>query len=275
MNVTLRRCWPLFLTLWVASLLGGCGAAESLRVKPGVEGTARITYYRAMSELDAANYLEASSLFTRVAQSPSYVKYAALAQLRLADVLFLQGRFRAATAKYSAFVVKFPHDANMPYARYRAAEGYHKQLPSDLAILPPAYEGDQTVSIEARRELRRFLRDFPISRFAHHVRTMLAEVELLLCQHELYVASFYHAKGKPRAVSRRLQGAIDTYPKCALTEENVWRLGDAYVKAGSPKDAERAFGVYLKRFPQGKRASEVSQILQELSKKPANTPPSD
>ena len=253
-----------------------CVSVETLRVKPGVEGTARSNYYQAMVEMKGANYIQANTLFTLVARSPSYVKYGALAQLRLADVLFLQGRYRAATLKYSAFVAQHPSNPNMPYARFRAAQGYFEQIPSDLFVLPPAYEGDQTLTHEARRELARFLRDFPISRFASEARRLLVAAEKLLCEHELYVADFYEQREKHAAVSWRLQGAIDTYPKCALTEENVLRLGESYVMGGNIANAVKAYALYIEKFPKGsERArveSKLAKMRDEMTPKASETP---
>jgi len=254
-------------------LTSACVTAETLKVKPGVEGTARSNYYQAMVELKGANYIQANTLFTLVARSPSYVKYGALAQLRLADVLFMQGRYRAAIVKYSAFIAQHPSNPNMPYARFRAAQGYYEQLPSDLFILPPAHEGDQTLTHEARRELARFLRDFPISRFASTAEKMLDETEHMLCRHELYVADFYEKRDKPEAVAWRLKGAIDTYPKCALTKENVLRLGESYAKGGNPADAAAAYALYLEKFPQGAERARLEEKLRQLKEKLAPKAP--
>ena len=254
----------------------GCVSVETLKVKPGVEGTDRSNYYQGMVEMVGANYLQANTLFTLVARTPSYVKYGALAQLRLADVLFLQGRYRAATAKYVAFVAQHPSNPNVPYARFRAAQGYYEQAPSDLFILPPAHEGDQTLTREARRELARFLRDFPISRFAGQARTLLASTEKLLCDHELYVANFYEKRDKPNAVALRLNGAIETYPKCALTEENVLRLASSYAKGGHTGDAIKAYALYLEKFPAGTQRARVEAQLKNVKKQQEAKPaPSD
>ena len=257
----------------IALSASACISAETLRVKPGVEGTARSNYYQAMVEMKGANYIQANTLFTLVSRSPSYVKYGALAQLRLADVLFLQGRYRAATVKYTAFVAQHPSNPNMPYARFRAAQGYFKQIPSDLFVLPPAYEGDQTLTHEARRELARFLRDFPISRFAVEAREMLTAAERLLCEHELYVANFYEKRGKPKAVAWRLKGAIETYPKCALTEENVLRLGESYAIGGNTADEAKAYALYLETFPKGAQRSRLEAKLKQLNEKEAPKAP--
>ncbi len=49
------RC--LFLGLIIAASAFGCAGGENLVVKPGVEGTARGNYYRAMVEPEASNYI--------------------------------------------------------------------------------------------------------------------------------------------------------------------------------------------------------------------------
>ena len=83
----------------------------------------------------------------------------------------------------------------------------------------------------------------------------------------------YEMRDKPDAVAWRLSGAIDTYPKCALTEENVLRLGESYAKGGNHVDAAAAYALYIKTFPKGSARAGLEVKLKKLKEKPAPKAP--
>jgi outer membrane protein assembly factor BamD len=136
-----------------------------------------------------------------------------------------------------------------------------------MFIEPPAYEKDQTSTHRSVRELRGFLDTFPMSKFARQAKEMLAEASRMLMAHDLYVADFYEARDKPRAVAWRLEHIINTYPETAKTPQNVWRMAKSYEAASDFSDAKRAFALYLAAFPNMKSASEVEQRIDEMQKK--------
>jgi outer membrane protein assembly factor BamD len=224
-----------------------------------------------MKELRSHNYARANVIFQLLARGPSYVRYSALAQLRLADARYFQGQYQQAVLRYSAFINQHPTNPNVPYARFRMAASYVMRMPSTFFLLPPSYESDLTMTRHAARELQRFLKNFPISRYAEKARKMLNRVRTLLCHHELYVARFYKSQKKLRAVAWRLDSAIKKYPKCARTEKNVWLMAASYAKSGAPVDAARSYAMYVELFPKGSHRKEAMARLEVIRKTKTKT----
>jgi outer membrane protein assembly factor BamD len=232
--------------------------------------SAREAYFEGMKDLVAANYTQATQRFEQVARGPRYVHYAALARLRAGDAAFYQESYEEAIRHYRAFATQYESDPNLPYARFRVAAAYHARIPSEWFLSVPSYEIDQTMGKEALRELKDFLATFPISRFMEDARAMKAEVEQLLFDHEIYVADFYEADDKWRAVAWRLDTAIQSYPSLALNPGLVWRLVRAF-GAVEDRDGEmRSLALYLDKFPEGPHMDEARSRLDTLQTGPVS-----
>ena len=245
-----------------ASLLAGCATPQAKKLDP--EASARQDYLEAMEELIAGNYIQATMLFNKVTRAPRYVRYGALARVRIGDALYRQQRYEEAIQAYRAFVSQFGSDPNVPYARFRIAECFAHRIPFEWFASPPAYEMDLTMTRQALTEFKSFVKTFPTSRYSANARTRIAELRDSMLAHEYYVADYYAKLEKWRAVAWRLQGALERYPDLAKTETIVFRLGDAFEGAGDLEDAERSYALYVTSFPQGARLSEVNARLKTI-----------
>ncbi len=252
--------------------LGAC-AGHAVKNPPSPQEQARHTYFKGMEDLVQGNYLQAVQLFNEVARSPRYVRYAALARLRIGDAFFLQDRFEEAIDSYRIFVAQYGSDPNVPYARFRTAAAYHARMPTDWFATPPAWEMEQTMTVQAQRELQGFLATFPTSRFAPDARKMLKDAEQMLLERELYVARYYERRQNWRATAWRLDGAVKSYPALATTPDTVWRMARAYARAEEPADAARAYALYLERFPNAPKRRAAKEALDGLRHDLENPPP--
>src|SRR5690349_560066 len=124
--------------LFVAIFASACAAA-AVR-----QGDAPEDYYKeGMEDLKKELWPEAAAAFTTLKQKFPYSKYAALAELRLADVKFGSDKFLEAIDAYKLFVQYHPNHEEVPYALYREALSHYKELPEDWFFMPPSYEKDQ------------------------------------------------------------------------------------------------------------------------------------
>ncbi len=242
--------------------LGGCASAGP--TGQGVKDSARRAYYEAMTDLVDGNFIQATQRFQEVSRSPRYVRYAALAKLRIGDALSLQGRHQEATEVYRAFISQYKSDPNLPYARFQVAASSFHRIPGEWFASPPAYEMDQTLTRQAEAELKGFLDTFPTSRFAAEARRMLAEAREMLFEHEVYAADFYASRDQWQAVAWRLDKAIEHYPELGLTDPLVWRMASAYAKAGDQAQAAKSYGLYLRRFPDGAHKAEAKARMETI-----------
>lgn len=251
---------PLGLALVGASLLTACGAGNANRNLSYGEN-ARASYTAAMEDFDGDNCTDAEPAFRRIRREFSYSRYAALAELRLADCMLMQSKFPEAIQAYQQFVRQRPSHADVPYARYKVAECYFKQIPEDFFLAPPAEERDQAPTRTALEEIRRFLLDFPDDSRAASARDMARRALALLARHELYVARFYLDRDHPEAAIMRLEGLLNSYRGSGIEPEALLLLGRTYLNLHDRTKARRAFDELVHRYPHSGLVAQAREFL--------------
>src|SRR5262245_20535795 len=181
----------------VASTLGSGEA-------PTYGDNAATAYRAALDEFYDDDCFEAEPLLRNVRREYPYSRYAALADLRVADCNMKDGKYAEAIEAYNQFVRYRPSHPEVSYARFMVAKANFEQIPSDWLLSPPAYERDQHYAQESLRLLRRFMLDFPEDPLMPRAKNMAEQATKLLAQHELYVADFYLSRDFPRAAAGRL-----------------------------------------------------------------------
>ncbi|WP_437737813.1 outer membrane protein assembly factor BamD [Sorangium sp. So ce1335] len=201
---------------------------------------ARAAYNEAMAAFQAKDWEDARALFTELKRRFAYSRYARLADLRIADLDFEQGKYPEAIAAYRAFIQEHRTDRNIEYAKYRMAKALFLDI-DDTVFLPPAEERDQATTIEAHREIRTFLRQFPRSRYREDAAYMLEVVTGRLVRHELYVARYYLKEDAFEAALARIDYALKTFPGSGLDPEALVLKGETLLKMKKRDEARAVF----------------------------------
>ena len=209
----------LFIVLGV---LGGCAAG----VKTSPKDPAQNSYEHALRELDLGMFSEALAGFNEVKTKYPYSRFAALADLRVADTHFEQAKYIEAVDAYRNFLRFHPNHADADYAMLRIGECYYEKTPSDWWLLPPSEEKDQDATKQSLRSFREMIRMFPKSQ---HLAKAKAKVDLCLkklADHEFYVARFYFKKHEYRATKMRLDYLLSNFSGLGLDQEALWMLAE-------------------------------------------------
>jgi outer membrane protein assembly factor BamD len=195
----------------------GCGGVERARgASPAEE-----LYLQGVDALNDQDFLTATERFRVVKTKHVYTRYAALAELKLADVQFEQGRYLEAISLYELFMQGRPNHQKVPYAAWRVAEGYVKQRPSDFILNPPAHERDRGPSRDALRALNNYLERFPQGEHTKEAQEYRAACRTTLAEYELYVARFYRSREKLKASEGRYQALLNAFEDVP----KLWREG--------------------------------------------------
>jgi len=234
-----RRMRRLLLVL--ATALLPAASAGCLEPPPksalGYTADAKRAYDEAMEEFNSHNWLQAQQLFREVKKKYSYSRYARLAELRIADADFEQEKYADAVRAYKQFVHDHRSDVQeVTYARARIAEAQYKEI-SESFLLPASEERDQATTLEAYKEMRAFLHDFPEARESAKICALIEDVTVKLVKHELYVARFYLARDNYDAAVARAQYALRNY----ATEPPCHRQPPS-AQTGAPAAASAANG---------------------------------
>lgn len=241
---------PLVLTCAIGSgvISSGCSPARPPENPLEYTENARRAYEEALEAYFDKDWEQAVLLFEALKRDYGYTRYARLAELRIADAAYRQGKTAEAIGGYKAFVADYPNDPEVPYARYRIVKGLYEQS-SETFLLPPLEERDLANVTDAYIELRKFLADFPKHGERTELDYMLEVVTGLLARHELYVARFYLREDNFEAAVARCQYALRTFAGSGLDAEAMVLLGETYLKMKRRKEAEAAFRRVLSTYP--------------------------
>ena len=185
----------------ILSILIGCGSGPRKQYSSKAEEI----YDQGLIALEAEDFLAADQFFQTVKLKFAYTPYAPLAEVRLGDVLFVQGRYIEAISLYQFFIKSRPNHREVPYAYWKISEGYFKQIPSDFFILPPPHERDQGSTKDALRALKTYTARYPQHQYAQEADKYIQVCRKRLAAHELYVAQFYTRLGQDQAALSRYE----------------------------------------------------------------------
>jgi outer membrane protein assembly factor BamD len=263
------------LALLLLAAMPAC-EGEGPKTALGYTEDAKRAYEAAMQDFNAHNWLDAQQQMREVKRKYSYSKYARMAELRIADADLAQEKFPEAIREYKDFVHAHRSDTDdVAYARAKIAEATVSEIPESV-LLPATEERDQATVVDAYKELKSYLSDYPDSKQAPRMRELLAQVVARLVRHELYVARFYLAKDNYDAAVARIQYALRNYGAAIegapsitagagdLEAEALLLLGTVYLKMHKWGDARQAFQMILKDFASSPLAVPARNYLEYL-----------
>ncbi|MBC7386750.1 MAG: outer membrane protein assembly factor BamD [Cryobacterium sp.] len=202
MTSTLRAFVAAFLILSasgaVSFLATGCSTAEIDENDPAV------LMKEAEEDIGSSRYIVALEKLQRVKNQHPYSSQAIDAQLRIADVYFLQENFAEAAATYEAFKDLHPKHPKLPYSAYRVGLSFYSDMPGNHAR-------DLSAGYKAEEAFKEYLQRFPSAEYTADVQTKLAETRKILAGKELYVADFYYKRGMWEAAKGRYSKILNQY----------------------------------------------------------------
>jgi outer membrane protein assembly factor BamD len=255
------RALPLALAL--LAVVPACAGTQSARANLHYSDEAQAAYERAMDRFRDEEWPEAAEAFRAVQHDYSASRYATLAELRLADVLFRQETYTEALAAYRAWLRYHPSSDESVHAHFMIARCYVAQMPDDWFLVPPSFERDLSSVHDAEGALARFIRDYPEASDLPEARRLLGEVRLLLARHEYYVAEFYVTRERYPAAINRLLGVIGNYEGSGLEARALLQLGELYLRTDRQPEARGAFEAVLESYP---RSPEVEAARRYLAR---------
>jgi outer membrane protein assembly factor BamD len=159
---------------------------------------------RAQERMDASDFKDAAQLYQQLRDQYPYSNLAILADLRLGDAFYNDGKYIEAFAAYKTFTERHPDSDAVAYALYQQGMCYYMQM--------KGVDRDQTPSVVAIQYLANLVETYPNSKYAAMAKARITEAQNNLAGHEFYVGEFYYKRKDYRAAINRFMGIITYYP---------------------------------------------------------------
>jgi outer membrane protein assembly factor BamD len=252
-------------SLFVLLALLGCGSKHrSFAGEMKYGKSAEENYKTGLEEAKDENFTDATRFFEHVRTKYPFSAYAALSELRLADMKYQQGRYVEAADAYATFAKLHPGHEERDYAEFRVGLSYLKDAPDDFALFPPAHEKDQRQVQKAAEFLRTFVEAHPNSKYAPEAKKLLANAQNRLAAHEWYVAEFYVKRKRWAGAAGRLEALVAKYPGSSREAEALLLLARAYTELDEKLRARNALQQLIVKHPEDPRRPEAERLLAAL-----------
>lgn len=198
MSLSLRASF-LGLAVFIGALqFTGCSTAEIDDNDPAA------LMKEVEEDIEASRYILAIEKLQTIKNKHPYSKQATEAQLRIADVYFLQDNYAEAAATYEAFRDLHPKHPKINYANYRVALSHFSDIPGNHAR-------DLTPANRAEVAFEEYLYKYPKDEFTDEAKKKLAETRAILAEKEMYIADFYYKREAWDAARGRYQKIASQY----------------------------------------------------------------
>ncbi len=255
---------PLALVAALLALAACGGKHVSLSGAPKYAKDAEGDYAAGEDLLKDESYPEAQKFFEHVKTKYPFSKYAALSDLRIADVKFDQKLWAEAIAAYEEFVRLHPTHDDVDYAEFRIGLAHLHDGPSDFVFFPPSFEKDQRQVEKAAEAFKSFLKKYPTSKYAPEAQKRLDEANARLSEHEWYVGEFYFKRDKWAGAANRYETLVDKYPGSRHEPEALLKLAQACIRIDEKYRARTALQKLIVTHPKDPRRPEAEKLLAKL-----------
>lgn len=171
----------------------------------------------AEEDIEGNRYILALEKLQRIKNQHPYSNQATEAQLRIADVYFLQENFAEAAATYEAFKDLHPKHPKLAYAAYRVGLSFYSDVPDNQAR-------DLTSGYKAEEAIQEYLSRFPTAEYTPDAKAKLAEVRKKLAGKEMYIGNFYYKRDMWEAAKGRYTKVLNQYSDSPFVEEAKEKL---------------------------------------------------
>ena len=205
-----RLLTAALIWLTLTAVTSGCSSLEKLwddifeSTGSEVDLLPQDLAYDGMDHLKAKRYDSAIEAFQKLKDRYPYSKYAILAELKIADAMYLKGNYLEAQAAYQDFEQLHPRNEAVPYVIYQQGMCYFNLIAGP--------DRDQTPTVRSIQTFTRLADSFPESRYAAMALARITEAQNSLAGHEFNVGEFYYNSREYKAAMGRFVSLVKNYP---------------------------------------------------------------
>lgn len=183
----------------------------------------KLLFDKAMNALKKGKYdvarLDLQTLLNTYTES----EYAMRAKLAVGDTWMKEGGTAAlaqAESEYKDFITFFPNTPEAAEAQMKVVDIYFEQMEKP--------DRDPQNAVNAEREYRNMLEQFPDSQLTPKAKQKLREVQEVMAQRQFEIGEYYASRENYPAAIARLETVSETYPLFSHSDQTLITIGDAY-----------------------------------------------
>jgi len=200
-----------------------------------------------------SDHAKAIESFQQIIDNYPYSDYAILAELKIADAYYDDGKYDEALSYYRDFGDLHPQHEQVPYTLFRAAMCHYKQS-KDASR-------DQTATRLSLGFLDQLLARYPHSPQAPEAEQLWKELRTRLADHEMRIAGFYLQREEYQSAADRYRSVLNKYPGLGLDAQALYQLGVCYSKMNLEDEAQKIFEVILRNYQGSDVAKQAADLI--------------
>ena len=221
-----------FLIIVFFILCSSCSKEdESLNVsKPSAEDRAYLVYNEAIENMEKGDWYFASKKFTEAELIMPNIVDASKSLLMASFCLYQINFYPEAEASLKRFILKYPADKNIEYAKYLMIISQYEQILDEKKDIKPL--------LTSRDKINEFIKTYPESEYTLDLKFKNDLISNQLAYKELYIAKYYIKTQKWVPAINRLKNIVNEYDQTIFIEEALHRLVEIYYKVGLLDEAK-------------------------------------
>ena len=240
---------PFILTFKIALLVLGmaaCSTADKIDTSTP-EGA-----YKLAEEFEKdERYEEAIQKFQDIKNKNPYSRFAALSELKIADLQFKRESYIEAQNAYQLFKDFHPKHEKIDYVTFRLAMSYFNQLPSTI-------DRDLTMADKAIQYFDEVVNSYPNSQYVLEAKQHRADCLKMKAEKELYIAHFYFIREKYDSALKRFEGVLNKYPGLGLEPRALYGAAVCSFETGEKDKAKQFFNSLESQYPGSDEAKKAN-----------------
>ena len=189
------------------------------------------SYKEGLENLDKRDYFFASKKFLEAELLYPQSKWAAKSALMASYSFYLQDFYAEALNNLERYILTYPKDENMAYARFLIAICYYESVVDE--------KRDTDALINAKKKFEFVLKNYPTTDFALDSKFKLDLILDMLAAKEMYIGRHYIKKSKWIAAINRFKHVLKNYETTVYAEEAIHRLVEIYYTIGLVGESQK------------------------------------
>jgi outer membrane protein assembly factor BamD len=183
--------------------------------------------------------------------------------LKRAESFFDKEEYAEAVIEYQHFLELHRVHTLAPYAQFKLAESFFKQVRSVDRDPDPIYK-----ALESYERLRK---DWPSTRWDGDAHDRIRSCHNMIAQHYVLVGQFYFRREAYLAAAHRFEAVITQYPDLEAAADALYYLALAYHELGAEDWARERLVAFTAQYPTHPSAGSGRKLLAKLDKHSGDT----